>query len=73
MDALIQAFPMLINCSTNQIWLYIYKAIRFNGLSTMEILHFKEAEAEAAIIWVEAEANDYETVEAEAEAEAVDF
>ena len=33
----------------------------------------KEAEAEAAINWVEAEANDYETVEAEAEAEAVDI
>ena len=36
-------------------------------------MDLKEAEAEAAINWVEAEANDYETVEAEAEAEAVDF
>ena len=33
----------------------------------------KEAEAEAAITWVEAEADDYKTVEAEAEAEAVNF
>ena len=37
----------------------------------METTNFKEAEAEAAIIWVEAEAGNYETMEAEAE--AVDF
>ena len=38
-----------------------------------EAKQFKEAEAEAAITWVEAEADDYKTVEAEAEAEAVNF
>ena len=45
----------------------------FHYACCKETIELKEAEAEAAINWVEAEANDYETVEAEAEAEAVDF
>ena len=43
------------------------------ALLRKETTKLKEAEAEAAITWVEAEADEYKTVEAEAEAEAVDF
>ena len=43
------------------------------ALLCKETTKLKEAEAEAAITWVEAEADEYKTVEAEAEAEAVDF
>ena len=41
------------------------------GRARKETTKLKEAEAEAAITWVEAEAVEYKTVEAEAE--AVDF
>ena len=50
------------------------RAIGKVGISNFlckETTKMKEAEAEAAITWVEAEADDYKTVEAEAE--AVDF